>query len=98
MTPHDLGDILALAALALALLVVRGIGAAFEAALVAVGSPRARELARPPDARGRARALAELFDEPERTAFTGRAIVTLATVFAASLASAVGALLLLARA
>ncbi|HEX9049948.1 MAG TPA: hemolysin family protein [Anaeromyxobacter sp.] len=94
MTPPELGDIVALAALALALLAVRGVGAALEAALVAVGSPRARDLARPAEARGRARALAGLFDDPERTAFTGRAIVTLATVFAAFLAGAVGALLL----
>ncbi len=53
-SPSDPGDLLALAAAALALLVVRAVGAAFEAALVAVGSPRAQELARPPDAGGRA--------------------------------------------
>ncbi len=46
MTSSDLGDLLALAAAALALLLVRGIGACFEAALVAVGSPRAQERAR----------------------------------------------------
>ncbi len=90
MTPPGLGDILGLAALALALLLLRGIAAAFEAACVAVGSPRARELARPPDARGRALALAGLFDDPERTAFTGRALVTLATLFAGLLAGVVG--------
>ncbi len=84
MTPPELGDILGLAALAVGLLVVRGIGAAFEAAMVAVGSPRAQDLARPPDARGRARALADLFEDPEGTSFTGRALVTFATVFARS--------------
>ncbi|HET8540988.1 MAG TPA: hemolysin family protein [Anaeromyxobacter sp.] len=94
MASWDLADLLALAALAAALLVVRAVGAAFEAALVAVGSPRAQDLARPPDARARARALADLYDDPERTAFTGRALVTLATVFAGFLAGALGASLL----
>jgi CBS domain containing-hemolysin-like protein len=94
MTPLDPGDVLALAALALALLVMRAVGAAFEAAMVAVGSPRAQELARPPGARRRALALADLFDEPERTAFTGRALVTLATVFASFVAGALGMALL----
>ncbi len=93
MTPPELGDILGLAALAVALLVVRGIGAAFEAAMVAVGSPRAQDLARPPDARGRARALADLVVDPEGTSCTGRALVTFATVFAGFLSGAVGALL-----
>jgi putative hemolysin len=58
---------------------------------VAVGLPRAQELAASPDAGRRARALAALFDEPERTAFTGRAIVTLATVLATFLAAALAA-------
>jgi len=93
MTSSDLGDILALAAAILALLVVRAVGACFEAALVAVGSPRAQDLARPHEARGRARALAGLFDDPERTAFTGRALVTFATVFAGFLAGVLGAVL-----
>jgi CBS domain containing-hemolysin-like protein len=94
MTSSDLGDILALGGLALALLVLRGVGACFEAALVAVGSPRAQDLARPPDARGRARALADLYDDPERTAFTGRALVTFSTVFAGFLSGVLGAVLL----
>jgi CBS domain containing-hemolysin-like protein len=93
MASSDLGDLLALAALALALLVVRGVGACFEAAMVAVGSPRARDLARPAGALRRARALADLFDDPERTAFTGRALVTLSTVFAGFLAGVLGAVL-----
>ena len=78
----ELGEIATLAALALGLLVVRAVAAAHEAALVAVGLPRAQELATPADAPLRARALADLFEDPERTAFTGRAVVTLATVFA----------------
>ncbi len=87
----DNGEILALAALAIGLLLVRAVAATLEAALVAVGLPRAQELAAPVEARARARALAALFDEPEATAFTGRAITTLSTVFAAILAGGVGA-------
>jgi len=94
MTSSDPGDLVALAALALALLAVRAVGAAFEAALVAVGSPRAQDLARSAGAGPRALALAELFEHPERIAFTGRALVTLASVFAGFLAAAVGATLL----
>ncbi len=90
MSSPDLAEVLTLAAVAMALLVVRGIGASFEAALVAVGHPRAQELARPPEAGGRARALADLYDDPETTAFTGRAVVTLATVFAGFVAGALG--------
>jgi putative hemolysin len=87
----DNGEILALAALALGLLLVRAVAATLEAALVAVGLPRAQELAAPVEARPRARALAALFDDPEATAFTGRAITTLSTIFAAILAGGVGA-------
>ncbi|WP_408629101.1 hemolysin family protein [Anaeromyxobacter terrae] len=67
--------------------------AALEAALVAVGTPRARELAAAPAAGRRARALAALLAEPEATAFTLRAMVTVATVFAGVLAAAAGAAL-----
>jgi putative hemolysin len=87
----DPGDIAALAAAALALLAVRAIAAAFEAALVAVGLPRAQELASAPGAGLRARALAGLFGDPEAGAFTGRAATTLSTIFAALLAVAAGA-------
>jgi CBS domain containing-hemolysin-like protein len=90
MSPTDLREFLALAAVALALLGVRAVGAAFEAALVAVGSPRAQDLARSTGARPRALALADLFDEPERTAFTGRALVTLASAFGGFLAGVAG--------
>jgi CBS domain containing-hemolysin-like protein len=87
----DLRGILALTALAVGLLVLRAIAAAFESSLVATGQPRARELGAHPGARGRARALSSLFDDKEATAFTGRAVATLATVFAGFLAGYVGA-------
>ena len=82
---------LVLAAAAAALLAVRALVAALEAALVAVGTPRAQELAADPEAGPRARALASLLAEPEITAFTLRATVTFATVFAGVLAAAAGA-------
>jgi magnesium and cobalt exporter, CNNM family len=89
----DLRRFLLLAAAAAALLAVRAVVAALEAALVAVGTPRSRELAAAPSAGRRARALAALLAEPETTAFTLRALVTLATVFAGVLAAAAGAAL-----
>lgn len=82
MEVPETGAFLPLAVLAGGLLLVRAIAASLEAALVAVGLPRAQELASEHGARARARALAELLEEPERTAFTGRAVVTLSTVFA----------------
>jgi CBS domain containing-hemolysin-like protein len=94
MATFEIGEILLLAAAALLLLVLRAVGAAFEAALVAVGMPRAQELAAPPESGPRARALAALADDVERTAFTGRALVTLATVAAGLVAGVVGAALL----
>jgi CBS domain containing-hemolysin-like protein len=87
----EIQDVAALAFLAAALLVVRGIAAAFESSLVAVGMPRARELAAHAEAGGRARALASLFDDVEATAFTGRAVVTLSTVLAGFVAGFAGA-------
>jgi magnesium and cobalt exporter, CNNM family len=87
----DSREILALAAGALGLLLVRAVAAAFEAAVVAVGLPRAQELASAPGAGLRARALAGLFEDPEAAAFTGRAATTLSTVFAGVLAAAAGA-------
>jgi CBS domain containing-hemolysin-like protein len=54
--------------------VVRGVAAALEASLVAVGVPRARELADGPDVSEAARALAALAADPETTAFTIRFI------------------------
>jgi CBS domain containing-hemolysin-like protein len=86
-------DIAALAAVAVALLVVRAIAAALESSLVAVGLPRAQELADRPDAGARPRALAALLDDFEATAFTGRAVATLATILAGFLAGYAGAAL-----
>src|SRR5512142_508362 len=83
----------ALAALAPALRVLRAIAAAFESSLVATGQPRARELGSRTAARPSARALASLFDDPEATAFTGRAIATFSTVLAGFLSGYVGAVL-----
>ena len=70
---------LALVAAALVVLgVVRGVAAALEASLVAVGVPRARELAEVPGAPRAARALAALAADPEGTAFTVRFIAVFA--------------------
>src|SRR5512141_1987997 len=55
-----------------ALAVVRALAAALEAALVAVGVPRARELAEAAEASRAARSLAALAADPEATAFTLR--------------------------
>jgi CBS domain containing-hemolysin-like protein len=89
----DLRGILALAALALALLVLRAVTAAFESSLVATGQPRARELGAQTNASLRARSLASLFDDPEGTAFTGRALATFSTLLAGFLAGYVGAVI-----
>src|SRR5512147_1275669 len=83
---------LALGLGAFALLCVRAVCAALEAALVAVGLPRAQELGAASDATPRARALSRLFDEPEITAFALRATVTLASVFAGFLGGVLGVL------
>jgi magnesium and cobalt exporter, CNNM family len=79
-----------LAALA-ALLGMRAVTAALEAALVAVGVPRAEELAAAPDARPRDRALAALLGEPEATAFTLRAASTFSILLVGLLAGVEGA-------
>jgi CBS domain containing-hemolysin-like protein len=92
MGPNYRG-VAALAVLSLALLVLRAIAAAFESSLVATGQPRARELGAQTNAPGRARALASLFDDPEATAFTGRAVATLSSLLAGFLAGYVGAVL-----
>jgi magnesium and cobalt exporter, CNNM family len=91
MPTFETGELLLLAAAALLLLLLRAVGAAFEAALVAVGMPRAQELAAPPDSHPRARALASLAVDAERTAFTGRALVTLAALGSGAVAGVVGA-------
>jgi CBS domain containing-hemolysin-like protein len=86
--------VVGLAAASGALLVVRAVMAALEAALVAVGMPRAQELAEETGAGRRARDLGKLFADPESTAFTMRSLVTFATVFASLFAAAAGATLL----
>jgi CBS domain containing-hemolysin-like protein len=72
---------------------VRAIAAALESSLVAVGYPRAQELASSPGAGRRTRALEALFLDLEATAFTGRALAAIATVLAGFLAGYVGAVL-----
>jgi len=78
---------------ALALVCARAVSAGVEAALVAVGLPRAQALAAKPEAGPGARALARLYEAPEVTAFSLRAAVTVATVLAGFLSGAGGALL-----
>jgi len=79
---------LALAGLALALLVLRALAAAFEAAVVAVGSPRAEALARDAAAGRRARMLASLVAAPEATGAALRIFVALASLSTGVLAAA----------
>ncbi|HET6922008.1 MAG TPA: hemolysin family protein, partial [Anaeromyxobacteraceae bacterium] len=69
-----------LLALALALVLGRALAAAYEAALAAVGTPRAEELGREPGAGVRARALASLAGTPEASAAALRIWVGLASV------------------
>ncbi|HVI95972.1 MAG TPA: hemolysin family protein [Anaeromyxobacter sp.] len=83
-------EFLAFAGGAAALLAVRAVAAALEAALVAMGVPRAQELAAAPGAGRHARALGALVAEPEATAFTLRAVVTFSTLFAFLLAASAG--------
>jgi CBS domain containing-hemolysin-like protein len=78
---------------AAALLGIRALVAAIEAALTALGVPRARELGAAPGASRRARALAALVADPEATAFALRAGSTLSVLFAGVLAGRAGAAL-----
>src|SRR6266498_3094182 len=83
----------ALVLTALALLGLRAIAAALESSLVAVGLPRAQELAAEGGSERRARALVSLLDDHEATAFTGRALATVATLLAGFVAGFAGAAL-----
>jgi CBS domain containing-hemolysin-like protein len=74
-----------LAVLALACLALRALAAAFEAAMAAVGSPRAEALAAEPGAGIRARALGRLVAQPERTAATMRLFVGIVSLSAGAL-------------
>jgi putative hemolysin len=76
-----------LAAASAALLLLRALAAALEAALAAVGLPRARELAQEPGAGRRSRALLALLSGREATEAARRAVETLAAMGAAVLAS-----------
>jgi putative hemolysin len=80
----------ALAALAVGLLALRAVAAAFEAALVAVGLPRAQALAAE-SGRRRAKALAALLEEREPTAAMVRVVDTATGLGAGILAAASGA-------
>src|SRR5512140_1828085 len=83
--PLEIGVVVAVLA---ALGVVRTLSAALEAALVAVGVPRAQELGAETTARPNARALAALAAEPEPTAFTFRFVSTFAVLAMGGLAGA----------
>jgi CBS domain containing-hemolysin-like protein len=94
-TPETLAApalLLALAALA-ALVAVRGVAAALEAALVAVGAPRAEALGSAQGAGRSARALASLAADREATAFTLRSTSTFAVLFSGALAGGLAAVL-----
>lgn len=78
------------AAVALGLLVLRALAAAFEAALAALGSPRAEALAAEPGARRGARALGKLVAQPERTAAAMRVLVAAVSVGAGALVTLSG--------
>jgi len=80
----------ALAGVAVALLALRALVAAFEAALVAVGLPRAQALAAE-SGRRRARALAALLEQREATAAMLRVVDTVTALGGGVLAAASGA-------
>src|SRR5512138_3554419 len=81
-------SLVAVVALLVALAVIRTLSAALEAALVAVGVPRAQELGSATGSRPNARALAALAAEPETTAFTFRFVSTFAVLAMGGLAGA----------
>jgi putative hemolysin len=93
MEGSNVRELLGILAVLAVLLALRAVSAAVEAALVAVGVPRAQELAAPPDAGRRARALAALVDGPEATAFTLRCLATFSILFTGFLSGAFGVLL-----
>ena len=84
----DLGTV---AAAALAFVLARALVAGFEAALVAVGLPRAQALAAEAGASRRARALAALLEERERPAALVRVLDTLCALGAGAAAALLGA-------
>jgi putative hemolysin len=80
-----------LAVAALALIALRATAAAFEAALMALGVPRAEALAADLDAGTRARTLGRLVARPEGTAAAMRLLVALASLSAGALCAAAAA-------
>jgi len=76
-----------------ALLAARAVAAALNAALVAVGLPRAQALGSAPEAGRRARALLSLVADQERTALTLRVVATWSVLLAGVLSAWGGALL-----
>ena len=82
-----------LAFAAVALVVLRATAAAFEAALTALGVPRAEALAADPAAGVRARTLGRLVARPEGTAAAMRLLVALASLSAGALLAAAAAAL-----
>lgn len=97
MDPQLRQALVALAAV-LALLLLRALSAAAEAALVAVGRPRALELGEAPGARRRERCLAALARDPEGTGATIRVVETLTTVLAGLMSATAGVILFPERA
>ncbi|BDG02782.1 hemolysin family protein [Anaeromyxobacter oryzae] len=93
MTDGSGAEILGIVAILLVLLLTRAVAAALEAALVAVGVPRAQALAAAPDAGARARALAILAGDPEATAFALRCASTFSILLVGLFAGVEGALL-----
>ena len=93
MAASPLGLAIALGASVVALLVLRGLVAALEASLVAVGLPRAQERAASPGASRASRALEALLSDPEATAFTLRITGTWSVLFAGLLSGFLGAVL-----
>jgi putative hemolysin len=93
MEVQNLAQLLGILAILLALVLVRAWAAALEAALVAVGVPRAQALAHAPGARRRERALGALAGDPESTAFTLRVASTFSILFLGLLAGLAGMLL-----
>jgi len=82
-----------LAIAAVALVTLRATAAAFEAALSALGVPRAEALAADPEAGMRARTLGRLVARPESTAAAMRLFVALASLSAGALLAATAAAL-----
>ena len=91
--PSAAGTLTILAGL-IGLLLMRAVAGALEAALVALGVPRATALAAAHEAAPRARALGALVAEPEATAFTIRVAATFGVLFAGLLAGLAGPALL----